>query len=317
MSFALAALTAGWCAAAIGMLFLSLPAASVAKLLSPRWARAKVLAWAMVAVVGLALFVVTLLAAPAWAHEPLRYTPHLERPLPHLCFRGAAEGWLGVGLVRAFSVLTTVLLIAAVLRFAVVSLTDSTTAAGHGSPAPTELTQGVHEGQVLLNDGNGPLASTRGKLRPATFLSAELARTADGPTLRAILAHEADHVRWRDPLLHAAVASLAVAWPVPGLLLLREIRQAAEVAADAHARTRAGPEACREAIELMGPLGAQEDVAERLRALEESDTASPAGALAAGASWLLVGAALLALYWQPIVLSLICLFETVAAAWQG
>jgi len=90
------------------------------------------------------------------------------------------------------------------------------------------LPHGAAAHRVYLSAHDGPFAL--GLLRPRVVLPAWLPPEA----IPAVLRHEADHVRWRDPLANALVRLVcAVLWPWPHLRCLGALaRIEQEVAAD-------------------------------------------------------------------------------------
>jgi TonB-dependent SusC/RagA subfamily outer membrane receptor len=86
--------------------------------------------------------------------------------------------------------------------------------------------------RVRLSDGFGP--AVLGLLRPAVIIPSRLAATG-GTSLRLALAHEAEHVRARDPLLLAAGAVYVAALPFSPAAWwsLRRLRAAVELDCDA------------------------------------------------------------------------------------
>jgi len=85
------------------------------------------------------------------------------------------------------------------------------------------------------------LAVTVGLWRPRTTLSPDLVAHLDAEALAAVLAHEAAHVRHRDPIrIWLAQFATDVQWPRPGApIRFQQWRRALELARDEEAR-RAG-----------------------------------------------------------------------------
>jgi len=98
-----------------------------------------------------------------------------------------------------------------------------------GRAWPAAEMEGV---RVRLSDGFGP--AVLGLLRPAVIIPSRLAATG-GTALRLALAHEAEHIRARDPLLLAAGAVYVAALPFSPAAwwALRRLRAAVELDCDA------------------------------------------------------------------------------------
>ncbi len=304
MAIALGTITAAWIAGFGAGMAALLPLASVARLLPRRAARLEACLWTAVPAAQLAAALAVAVAAPHWAAQPLAYTPHLERPLPHLCFMRAARAALGADFLRAASVAVVLLLVAAAVRLTIALTTSRRSAAG--AVAGARILHNPFCDRAFVASGK-QLAVTIGLLRPVVVLDAK-ARELDAQVLGAVLAHEAAHARWRDPLVGTLVETAAWLWPVPGAIVARMWRRAAERAADVEGKRRAGPEAWAKARATLAEWADDPPDAHR------PDRAGPA--IAAAGAWALLIAALAHLFWQPAVLSVICAFEAFAAAWQ-
>ncbi len=310
MIVAVAALTSAWIAGALALVLLALPVASVARLLPPRQARIGALLWALAAAAGLVVSGTVLVLAPQWAAHPLLYTPHLERPLPHLCLLGAARWWLGVELIRALTLAALGLMAAGLTRLALGLGRTRAVAATLRELPPLH---GALDPHVFVADDARGGSTTVGLLRPRVVVSRALAEELAPDARAAVISHEQCHIRWRDPLARLALSAVAVAWPVPGLLVLHEWTRMSELAADWQAVTRVGAQAWRDALAALDRDGGTAE--ERLRRVEHP-AAGSAGWMAAAASWSFLGAAALALYGRTALLSVVCLFETVLTSWQ-
>lgn len=89
-------------------------------------------------------------------------------------------------------------------------------------------------GGAMVIDGQRPLAFCTGLLRPRVFISSAAVELLDGRALEAVLAHELQHARRRDPLRLAVSRVISGAlFFVPGLgELARRQRALAELSAD-------------------------------------------------------------------------------------
>jgi Zn-dependent protease with chaperone function len=87
--------------------------------------------------------------------------------------------------------------------------------------------------EVDLVESERPFAFTFGLLRPRAVVSSSLLRTLDPPQRDAVITHEAEHARRRDPLrqLAARLASIFL-WPGVRRALLTELALSAEQACD-------------------------------------------------------------------------------------
>jgi len=90
---------------------------------------------------------------------------------------------------------------------------------------------------ALVIPDERPLAFCAGLLRPRVYVSSGAVALLDGPALRAVLAHERQHARRRDPLRLAAGRVIAQAlFFTPGLAeLVRRQQALAELSADENA----------------------------------------------------------------------------------
>lgn len=113
--------------------------------------------------------------------------------------------------------------------------------------------------QVTRLPLDAPLAFTAGWLRPQIFVSRPI---ADAARWQAVIAHELDHARHRDPLVRLLVR-LLVTLHAPGIAawIVRGLESAQELAADEHA-ARA--------------VGDRLEVAEQVLAFAREATRSPA-----------------------------------------
>ncbi|MBC7288253.1 MAG: hypothetical protein H5T86_09465, partial [Armatimonadetes bacterium] len=144
---------------------------------------------------------------------------------------------------------------------------------------------------------------TTGLMRPVVLLPPK-ACDMETTTLAAVVAHEANHAHWRDPLVGLFLSALAWVWPLPGFIVAAYWRQAAEVAATLAAERRTG---CR--LSELLPLAPGTEIAK-----SRPGVGLPAAALAS--AWAMFVVLLLWLYWHPAVLSIVCAFEAALAAWQ-
>lgn len=310
MTVAVAALTSAWIAGALTLGLLALPVASVTRLLPARQARIGALLWAFTAAAGLVVSTAVFVSAPLWAAQPLLYTPHLERPLTHLCLAGAACSWLGIELIRAVSLAALGLTVAGLVRLALgLQRTRAVSASLRDLPS---LPSACHPQVFVADDARG-VSTTVGLLSPRVVVSRALAEELPADARAAVICHEQCHSSWRDPLARLVLSAVALAWPLPGLLVLREWARMSEVAADWQAVTRVGAEAWRGALAALDRDGGAAE--ERLHRVEHS-AGGRAGWMAAAASWGFLGAAALALYGRAALLSVVCLFETVLSSWQ-
>ena len=304
MSFVLGAISAAWIAGLAAGLAALLPAASVARLLPRRWARAEALVWLAVVLVQLLAVVAAFAAVPNWATRPLQYTPHLERPLTHLCFLHLAHSLLGVEFLRGGSIVMTVLMLLGITRLCIGAVT-----------AHRRLTQITNNSEVLYNPFSDrafiaevSLPATVGLCRPVVVLSHRALDLPPEP-LGAILAHEAAHARWRDPLVGLVVEAAAWVWPLPGIVVAGMWRRAAERAADNEASARASARAWTAARSFYGVK--DEDNTDSLKRPEGKGPA-----LAAAAAWAILFVALGRLLGQPAVMTVVCAFEAFGSAWR-
>ena len=96
--------------------------------------------------------------------------------------------------------------------------------------------------EALVVDDERPLAFCAGLIRPRVYVSSAALELLDEDALAAVLLHERQHARRRDPLRLAAGRVLAGAlFYVPGLRgLVRHQQALAEISADEHAVEAAG-----------------------------------------------------------------------------
>ncbi len=287
----------------------ALPVASVTRLLPTRRARIGAVLWALTGMFGLLTAAVCALAAPRWATHPLTYTPHLERPLPHICFVGAAQWWIGVELVRLLTIVALLAWLGGIARF---FLGLRATAAAVRRAAPLKpLPNSLHP-RVFVAEGACAGSTALGFFVPYAVISSHASGDLPPEAQAAILWHEVNHMRWRDPLARLVLSALAVCWPIPGVWVLREWSRLSELSADDEAITHAGAVAWHQALAALDIDRARVD--ERVWEARENKTGG--GWLAAGISWVLLGLAASILYGHSGVLSVVCLFETLLMSWR-
>lgn len=86
---------------------------------------------------------------------------------------------------------------------------------------------------VPLLIGDCPSPYTLGLIKPAVILPADLTFRFTHALVARMARHELAHARWRDPLFHALLRTLAALfWISPVWLVLRWVRREREVAAD-------------------------------------------------------------------------------------
>lgn len=101
--------------------------------------------------------------------------------------------------------------------------------------------RGASSGAHAIVDSEAPLALTAGLRRPQVFVTRGLLDGIDSRSQRAILAHEAAHVRRRDPLRKLVAELLAVAQvPLIRRMLLDDLCLACEEACDDEAALSVG-----------------------------------------------------------------------------
>ena len=103
---------------------------------------------------------------------------------------------------------------------------------------------GLERSSIRVIEGSPNPAFTTGWWRPRVYVAADLATRLTLPELQAVLAHEAEHLRRRDPLRLFALRCLAgVLFWLPAIRrLVDDLADDAEIAADdAAARTHALP----------------------------------------------------------------------------
>jgi Zn-dependent protease with chaperone function len=318
MAWLLATLTGGWLAAMMAMAAASLPVAALTKLLPLRYCRLSALLWQAVSALGWIAFVATIVAAPRWFEAPLRYTPHLERPLPHVCFLVLA-GTVGWEYLRVASVAVLLLFIVGLGRMALGLIAALRASRSLGASA--EPATGPDGGPVLLLPAGagssvyaGQPAFTVGFLRPATVVAEKaMARLSPGASA-AVVAHERDHARWHDPLAQFLLGATAYFFPGLGWIAAAHWRRHSEHAADTVARAAAGEEPWREAMRVLSGEGMGALVQDRLSAAD--GPLSPAPAVAAGGGWLLLCIAAWPVAYPFVAMTLFCALETTMQAWR-
>lgn len=316
MSWFLAAATTAWLAAAAGMALLLLPIAAVARLVPVRLSRLAAVLWAGSVAVGGICAVWVVLSLPAWAAHPLQYTPHIERPLPHLCFAEAAR-LLGEDTVRVASVTTLVLWLLGLGRLTFSALRSA--ALGRSLASVAVPLSNPFSPRVLSvsADASGtaraPMAQTTGFLRPLVVVPEATMSHMDSEAAAAVLLHELDHAFWRDPA--TALVLSALAWTFPGLgwVIYRQWRMHSERAADVAAAGRAGAAALVQATALLGRRDAGRGGG---LCAAHGGLQRPTPALAAALGWLLLFVASWPVFYPRVLMTLVCAFETTAAVWR-
>ncbi len=323
MGWSLATISAGWLAAMTVMAAACLPAAALTKLLPSRYCRLSALLWQAVALLGWGLFVATLAAAPVWFSDPpdyIRHSPHLERTLPHACFR-VVRDTVGDGYLVAGSVAAVGLLLLGLGRLVSGLLAERRTSRAILASAHT--TDGPDGEPVLLLEGasassglvglSGQPALTVGFLHPVLLMTAGALEGMSSGASSAVVAHERDHARWRDPLTQLLLGVTAWSFPGAGWIVAANWLRHSEHAADTVARATAGDAAWREALRALGGEGAGLLLADRLAAAENPVSLSPA--IAAAAGWVLLAIAAWPFAYPYVAMSLFCWIETTWRAW--
>lgn len=144
--------------------------------------------------------------------------------------RDEAVPWLLVGLWTAGVLLLAVRELGGHLRFRrAAARWRSATAAERRAAAVGQRTP--------LRVGRGGRPMAYGLRRPGIYLPVRAFRELDRESLAAVVRHEADHVRWRDPLLWAVARGVRIlCWPVAPLWVLEQlVHREAERGADAAA----------------------------------------------------------------------------------
>jgi Zn-dependent protease with chaperone function len=132
---------------------------------------------------------------------------------------------------------------------------------------PVQEVRPLHGATVSMVAGSQPRAFCAGLVRPRVFVSTGALRRLEPLELRAVIAHEAEHARRRDPLRLMLVRAVADAFPfLPALSRLASQQAAiAELAADAAAVHGLGSrQAVAAAIVAFGDAGAGEIAPERV-----------------------------------------------------
>lgn len=112
---------------------------------------------------------------------------------------------------------------------------------------------GVQPRRIRVVSGLPNPAFTVGTLAPAIYVAAELPYRLDEAQLRAVLSHEAAHVKRLDPLRFSLLRALACAlfW-IPALArLVEDLRDDSEILADNRAADRGDPLALASALLLL------------------------------------------------------------------
>lgn len=184
--------------------------------------------------VGLGIGLVALSPAVlALAWPSLDHCVHHDDGHLHLCF---AHGPRAVELGLAW------LLLGGVLGPASFALARSGARIRHGRRLLAALRRGARSlGSARIIDADAPIALTAGLLRPRVYVSTGLLDHLDEPARRAVLAHEAAHVRRRDPLtkLFGELAA-ALHLPAARTMLLSDLSLACEEACDEAAALAVG-----------------------------------------------------------------------------
>lgn len=118
---------------------------------------------------------------------------------------------------------------------------------------------GIAPQRVWVLDHSPNPAFTTGLLRPRVYVAQSLADELDADQLTALLAHEAEHVRRRDPLRLSVLRALACTlfW-IPALRrLASDLADEAEIQADDAAVARAGEMALAGALVTLAAWPAQ------------------------------------------------------------
>lgn len=123
-------------------------------------------------------------------------------------------------------------------------------------PVPPDLAEvagGLGIGRLVLVDLPGFLAVTHGLVAPSVIVSSGLVDGLDRSELEAVLAHEAEHVRRRDPLRLLVGRALAAGlWLFPAIRDLAEHGAlGSEITADRAATTQAGLRPLASALERI------------------------------------------------------------------
>lgn len=316
MSWFLAAATTAWLAAAAGLVLLLLPVAAVARLLPFRLSRLAALLWAGTAAAGCVCAVGATLSLSAWAAQPLQYTPHIERPLPHLCLAAAAR-LLGEGTVRVASLVILVLWLLGLGRFVFSALRSA--ALGRALASAAVPLSNPFSPRVLSvslgasSSAHALVAQTTGFLRPAVLVSEAAVSEMDPEATAAVLLHELDHAFWRDPAVALVLSALAWTFPGLGWIVYRQWRMHSERASDVSAARRAGVVALMQASVALGrsDAGYGEGQCTAHGGLDR-----PTPALAAALGWLLLLVAAWPVLYPRLLMTLVCAFETTAAVWR-
>jgi hypothetical protein len=323
MGWSLATISAGWLAAMISMAAASLPAAALTKLLPSRYCRVSAMLWQAVALLGWVAFVAVLVAAPTWFSDPpdyVHHSPHLERTLPHVCFRvvrdTVGDGYLAAGSIVAVGLLLLGLgrLISGVLteRRTSDALAISARASEGPDGEPVMLLEGAIASPALAGLTGQP-ALTVGFLHPVLLMTAGALSGVSAGATSAVVAHERDHARWRDPLTQLLLGATAWCFPGVGWIVAVNWLRHSEHAADTCARALAGEAAWREAMRALGGERTGLLLGDRLAAAEGPTSPSPA--IAAAGGWLLLAIAGWHWAYPFVAMSLFCWIDTTWRAW--
>jgi Zn-dependent protease with chaperone function len=320
MGWSLATISAGWLAAMTVMAAASLPVAALTKLHPSRYCRLSAFLWQAVALAGWGAFFATLVAAPIWFSDPpdyIRHSPHLERVLPHVCFR-VVRDTVGDGYLAAGSIVAVVLLILGLVRLITGLLAERRTSRALMATArTTDGPDGGLEGAPAsssLSRLSGQPAVTLGFLHPLVLMTAGALAGVSSGASSAVIAHERVHVRWRDPLTQLLLGVTAWCFPGVGWIVAANWRRHSEHAADTFARATAGEVAWREAMRALSGEGAGLMLADRMAAAE--GPISPSPAIAAAGGWLLLAIAAWPFVYPYVAMSLFCWIETTWHAWD-
>jgi Zn-dependent protease with chaperone function len=175
-------------------------------------------------------------------------SPHLERTRPHLCWLRLTEGPDAAWHFRLASAMTAALLLFGVVRF-VWRLVSSARVA---RLARAMLAKNTTK-EVLILSSQEPYCFSVGTRDGVVVISQGLAGQLDTDQLRALLAHEQEHISRHDNLWHLILELAAtVAIPVPlGFWYAHRWRSAAEAACDLAAVDATGRDTVVALLELM------------------------------------------------------------------
>jgi Zn-dependent protease with chaperone function len=121
-------------------------------------------------------------------------------------------------------------------------------------PALARLARELDVRRLRVLAADGPVAFCAGAVRPVVHLSLGACARLDDDQLRAVLVHELDHVRSREPLRRAAMrAASEIGFFIPVLAWVRERRrERSELRADRRAIERVGARTVARALWALG-----------------------------------------------------------------